>query len=152
MERSLVILKPDALQRALVGTLLGRLEARGLKIIGLKLMKIDEGLARKHYAELKEKKFFPKLIEYITSGPVVAVAIEGDDVIKTIRHTVGKTDPIEAAPGTIRGDYAVSVGRNLIHASDKPETGAREVDNFFSSAELLSNAERSLDRWIFETN
>ncbi len=150
MERSLVILKPDAVQRGLVGTLIGRLEARGLKIIGMKLMQIDEALARKHYAVHEGKPFFTGLVEYITSGPVVVLAIAGDDVIQMIRTLIGATNPLNAAPGTIRGDYAVSIGRNLIHASDSAENGEQEVQNFFTDDELLHMFERSTDRWIFE--
>ena len=150
MERSLVILKPDAVQRGLVGPIIGRLEARGLKIVGMKLIQMDEGLARRHYAVHEGKPFFPGLIEYITSGPVVVLAITGDNVIKLIRTMVGATRPIEAAPGTIRGDYAVAVGRNLIHASDSPENGETEVSTFFRADELLQSFERSTDPWIFE--
>ena len=150
MERSLVILKPDAVQRGLVGQILHRLEARGLKIIGMKLMQIDETLARKHYAVHEGKSFFPGLIQYITSGPVVVLVIAGDNVIKMIRNTVGATRPVDAAPGTIRGDLAVTVGRNLIHASDSAENGEQEVANFFREDELLQTFERSTDRWIFE--
>ena len=150
MERSLVILKPDAVQRGLVGTILARLEQRGLKIIGMKLMQIDEGLARTHYAEHEGKGFFNDLVSYITSGPVVVLVIAGENVIEMVRSTVGATNPAKAAPGTIRGDLAVSIGRNLIHASDKPESGEREVANFFQESELLQDFNRSLDRWIFE--
>ena len=150
MERSLVILKPDAVQRGLIGQVLGRLEARGLKFVGMKLMQIDDTLARKHYAVHDGKGFFPGLVEYIKSGPVVVLAIEGEGVIPLIRNTVGTTNPTNAAPGTIRGDLAVSIGRNLIHASDSPENGAAEVANFFAEAELLPAFERVLDRWIYE--
>ena len=136
MERSLVILKPDAVQRGLVGPIIGRLEARGLKIVGMKLIQMDEALARRHYAVHEGKPFFPGLIEYITSGPVVVLAIAGDNVIKLIRTMVGATRPIEAAPGTIRGDYAVAVGRNLIHASDSQENGETEVSTFLRADEL----------------
>lgn len=150
MERSLVILKPDAVQRGLVGTILSRLEQRGLKIVGMKLMQIDEQLARKHYAEHEGKGFFNDLVSYITSGPVVVLVIAGDNVIEMIRNTVGATNPAKAAPGTIRGDLAVSIGRNLIHASDKPESGERETANFFQESELLQNFNRTVDPWIFE--
>lgn len=150
VERSLIILKPDAVQRGLVGTIIGRLEQRGLKIVGMKLMQIDEALARKHYGEHEGKPFFTGLVSYITSGPVVVMAVAGDNVIEMIRTTVGATNPAKAVPGTIRGDYAVSIGRNLIHASDKPESGEREVQNFFADQELLQNFNRDTDRWIFE--
>lgn len=150
MERSLIILKPDAVQRGLVGAILGRLEQRGLKIIGMKLMQIDEALARKHYGEHEGKPFFSGLVEYITSGPVIVLAVTGENVIEMVRNMVGATNPLKSAPGTIRGDFAVSIGRNLIHASDKPESGDREVQNFFQAAELLENFKRDTDRWIFE--
>jgi nucleoside-diphosphate kinase len=150
MERSLIILKPDAVQRGLVGTILSRLEQRGLKIVGMKLMQMDESLARKHYGEHEGKPFFGSLVSYITSGPVVVVAATGDNVIEMIRSMVGATNPAKAVPGTIRGDYAVSIGRNLIHASDAPESGEREVQNFFSDQELLVDFKRDTDRWIFE--
>ncbi len=150
MERSLVILKPDAVQRGLIGPILGRLEARGLKIIGMKLMQIDEGLARRHYAEHEGKGFFAGLIQYITSGPVVVLVIAGDNAIQMIRNTVGATNPLNAAPGTIRGDFAVTVGRNLIHASDSPQNGETELKNFFEEGELIQNFERATDPWIYE--
>jgi nucleoside-diphosphate kinase len=150
MERSLIILKPDAVQRGLVGTILGRLEQRGLKIVGMKLMQMDEALARKHYGEHEGKPFFGNLVSYITSGPVVVIAVAGDNVIEMIRSMVGATNPAKAAPGTIRGDYAISIGRNLIHASDAPESGEREVQTFFNDQELLVDFKRDTDRWIFE--
>jgi nucleoside-diphosphate kinase len=150
MERSLVILKPDAVQRGLIGPIIGRLEQRGLKIAGMKLIQITEEVARRHYAEHEGKKFFPGLVEYITSGPVVVLVITGENVIQMIRNTVGATNPLNAAPGTIRGDYAVTIGRNLIHASDSPESGERELANFFGEDELLQNFQRSTDPWIFE--
>lgn len=150
MERSLIILKPDAVQRGLVGPILTRLEQRGLKIVGLKLMQIDETLARKHYAEHEGKGFFASLVEYITSGPVIVLAVTGENVIEMVRTMVGATNPLKAAPGTIRGDFAVSIGRNLIHASDKPESGEREVQIFFSDGELVQEFTRDADRWIFE--
>ncbi len=150
MERSLVILKPDAVQRGLIGPILGRLEARGLKIVGMKLMQMDEELARRHYAVHEGKSFFPGLVEYITSGPVVVLVIAGTNVIQMIRNTVGATNPLNSAPGTIRGDYALEIGRNLIHASDSPENGETELANFFREDELLQSFERSTDRWIFE--
>jgi nucleoside-diphosphate kinase len=150
MERTLVILKPDAVQRGLIGTILGRLERRGLKIVGMKLMQVDEELARKHYAVHEGKPFFEGLVQYIVSGPVVVLAITGEGVIQMVRTSVGATNPANAAPGTIRGDFAVSIGRNLIHASDSLENGEQEVANFFGSGELLATFERDTDRWIFE--
>lgn len=149
MERSLIILKPDAVQRGLIGPILTRLEQRGLKIVGLKLMKIDESLARKHYGVHEGKPFFAGLVEYITSGPVVVLAVSGNNVITTVRTMVGATNPVNAAPGTIRGDFGLEIGRNLIHASDSPENGETEINLFFQSNELVE-AERSVDRWIYE--
>jgi nucleoside-diphosphate kinase len=149
MERSLIILKPDAVQRGLIGPILTRLEQRGLKLAGLKLMRIDDALARRHYAVHEGKPFFSGLVEYITSGPVVVAVVTGKNVIGTVRNTVGATNPSQAAPGTIRGDFAVEIGRNLIHASDSPENGENEVKLFFKDDELVE-LERSADRWIYE--
>lgn len=149
MERSLIILKPDAVQRGLVGPILTRLEQRGLRLAGLKLMRIDEALARRHYGVHEGKPFFNGLVEYITSGPVVVAVVTGKGVIATVRNTVGATNPAQAAPGTIRGDYAVEIGRNLIHASDSPENGEHEVALFFRPEEQVE-LERSTDRWIYE--
>lgn len=149
MERSLIILKPDAVQRGLIGPILTRLEQRGLKLVGLKLMRIDDALARRHYGVHEGKPFFAGLVEYITSGPVVVAVVTGKNVIATVRNTVGATNPSQAAPGTIRGDYAVEIGRNLIHASDSPENGENEVALFFNPSELVE-MERSADRWIYE--
>lgn len=149
MERSLIILKPDAVQRGLIGPILTRVEQRGLKIVGLKFMQIDDALARRHYGVHEGKPFFAGLVEYITSGPVVVLAISGNNVITTIRTMVGATNPVSAAPGTIRGDFGLEIGRNLIHASDSPENGEAEVGLFFSANEL-TEAERSIDRWVYE--
>ncbi len=149
MERSLIILKPDAVQRGLVSTILGRLEQRGLRFAGLKMMHVTEELARKHYGEHEGKPFFAGLIEYITSGPVVVIVVTGKNVIETVRTMVGATNPVKAAPGTIRGDFGLEIGRNLIHASDSPESGERETSIFFASNELVT-MERSVDRWIYE--
>jgi len=149
VERSLIILKPDAVQRGLVSTILGRLEQRGLRFAGLKMMHVTEELARKHYGEHEGKPFFAGLIEYITSGPVVVIVVTGKNVIETVRTMVGATNPVKAAPGTIRGDFGLEIGRNLIHASDSPESGERETAIFFASNELVT-MERSVDRWIYE--
>ncbi len=149
MERSLVIFKPDAVQRGLVGQILTRLEQRGLKFVGLKLIQIDETLARRHYSIHEGKPFFAELVRYITSGPVVVGAIVGQGVIQMVRTTVGATNPANAAPGTIRGDFAVEIGRNLIHASDTPENGEQEVALFFEPDELVDWS-RSVDVWIHE--
>jgi nucleoside-diphosphate kinase len=150
MEKSLIILKPDAVQRGLIGPILTRLEQRGLKFIGLKLMQIDENLAGKHYQVHQGKPFYNSLVEYITSGPVVVLAVTGKDVIQIVRNTVGATNPANAAVGTIRGDFGLEIGRNLIHASDSPENGEQEVALFFQEGELLSAWKRSTDSWIYE--
>ena len=149
MERTLVIVKPDAMQRGLMGGVLSRLEARGLKLVGLKLVAVDQGLARRHYAVHEGKPFFAGLIQYITSSPVVVAVYEGREAVAVVRSTVGATNPVNAAPGTIRGDWALEIGRNLIHASDAPDTAQTEVALWFRPEELVSY-ERAADRWIFE--
>lgn len=149
MERTLVLIKPDGVQRGLVGVIIGRFERRGLKLVGLKLIQIDEALARKHYAVHEGKPFFVGLIKYITSAPVIAMVWEGPKAIEVVRRTMGATKPEEAAPGSIRADFAVVIGRNLVHGSDGPETAAHEVALFFSEGELLDWS-RETDRWILE--
>lgn len=149
MERTLIIVKPDGVQRGLVGRVLSRLEERGLRFVGLKLMTVDRDLAERHYGEHSEKPFFGDLVSFITSSPVVAGVVEGPDAIKVTRTIVGATNPVEAAAGTIRGDFALSIGQNIIHASDKPETAKREIDLFFNADELSSYS-RDIDRWIVE--
>ena len=149
MERTFVMVKPDGVQRGLIGEIIGRFERRGLKIVGMKMMQVTDEFARKHYAVHEGKPFFAGLVEYITSGPVVVAVVTGKNVIATVRNTVGATNPSAAAPGTIRGDYAVEIGRNLIHASDSPENGEKEVALFFGANELVE-LERSTDRWIYE--
>jgi len=149
VERSLVIIKPDAVQRGLIGPIITRLEQRGLKIIGLKLIQMDEALARRHYAVHEGKPFFPGLIQYITSAPVVVMVVEGRNAIEIVRRTMGATNPADAAPGTIRADFGLEIGRNLVHGSDGPETAAFEVALFFDEEELIP-WERDTDRWIFE--
>ena len=148
-ERTLVLVKPDAMQRGLAGTILQRLENRGLRLIGLKLMQVDEDLARSHYGEHEGKPFFAGLVEYITSSPIIAAVFEGDSATGAVRNSVGATNPSQAAAGTIRGDFGLEVGRNLVHASDSPESGEREVGLFFSAAELVAWS-RDTDRWISE--
>jgi nucleoside-diphosphate kinase len=149
MERTLVLVKPDAVQRGLIGQVIGRLEARGLKLIGLKLVAVSRELAEQHYAIHRGKPFYGGLIDYIISAPVAAAVFEGKDAVATVRSTVGATNPAQAAPGTIRGDLALEIGRNLIHASDAPETALGEVELWFDESELIS-WERQTDRWIFE--
>jgi len=150
LEKSLVILKPDAVQRGLVGPIFSRLEQRGLKFIGLKLLQMDTSLAQHHYSVHEGKPFYESLVSYITSGPVVVIAFAGKDVIRIVRNTVGATKPADAAPGTIRGDFGLEIGRNLIHASDSPENGEHEVALFFQPDELVEGWQRSVDAWVYE--
>lgn len=149
MERTLVIVKPDGVQRGLIGPIITRLEQRGLKIVGLKMMQITPDLARKHYAIHEGKPFFDGLIRYITSAPVVVMVVEGKKAIEVVRATMGATNPVTAAPGTIRADYALEIGRNLVHGSDGPETAQTEIALFFKPEELLDYS-RDTDKWIFE--
>ncbi|KXK21260.1 MAG: nucleoside diphosphate kinase [Chloroflexi bacterium OLB15] len=149
MERTLIILKPDAVQRGLSGQLITRFEQRGLRIIGMKFIAVSRELAQKHYAVHEGKGFYEGLVSYITSGPVVVMALEGTNAVQAARNTIGSTRPNEAAPGSIRGDFAIEVGRNLVHGSDSPENGQIEVANFFDESELVSWS-RSSDSWIFE--
>ena len=149
MERTLVIIKPDAVQRGLIGEIVTRFERRGLRIAALKLIHIDEPLARRHYAIHEGKPFYEPLIRYITSSPVVVMVLEGNDAIEIVRRTMGATNPTEATPGTIRADFGLEIGRNLVHGSDGPETAAFEVPLFFTEDEILPYG-RDTDRWMFE--
>ena len=149
VEQTLVIVKPDGVQRGLIGEIIGRLERRGLKIVALGLRVIDRELAERHYAEHVGKPFYAGLVEYIGSGPSVLMVLEGPAAIQVTRQTVGKTNPAEAAPGTIRGDLGLMTGRNLIHASDGPDSAAREVALFFGEGSLVPYG-RDTDRWILE--
>lgn len=149
MERTLVIIKPDAVERGLAGTIISRFEARGLKMVGMKFMQIDRELAGRHYAVHQGKAFYEGLINYITSSPVVVMVLEGPKAIDTVRQTMGATRPAEAQPGTIRADFGLEVGRNLVHGSDSPETARCEIDLFFEASELVS-WERATDRWVYE--
>lgn len=149
MERTFVMIKPDGVQRGLVGEVIRRLERKGLKIVAMKMMKVSEELATKHYAEHKEKPFFKSLLEYITSGPVVAMVVEGKNAVKVVRTLVGATNPVEASPGTIRGDYGMDIGRNVIHASDSLESAEREVSLFFKAEEIIDYS-RIDEGWLYE--
>ncbi|HOU40545.1 MAG TPA: nucleoside-diphosphate kinase [Promineifilum sp.] len=149
MEQTLVLVKPDGVQRGLIGEIITRLERRGLKLLGLKLMQMTRELAAAHYAAHEGKSFYNGLVDYITSGPIVAMVWEGKDAIAIVRKTMGATKAGEAEPGTIRGDLAVEIGRNLVHGSDGAESAAREVALFFGEGELVS-WERATDRWIRE--
>ena len=147
LERTLVLVKPDGLQRGLVGTILGRLEVTGMKIVGMKLMRVSEALAQRHYAEHEGKPFYEGLVSYITSAPIVALCLEGPNAIAITRKLMGATSPNDAAPGTIRGDFGVEISRNLVHGSANPDDAAREVGLFFSDEELIDYA-RANDVWI----
>ena len=145
-DRTLILVKPDGVQRLLAGRIIGRFEDRGLKIVGLKLVKVDRGLAERHYAIHGEKPFFRGLVDFITSSPLVAMVLEGPNAIAVVRAMVGATRPHEAAPGTIRGDFALETAQNLVHASDGAETAASEIALWFTPDELVSY-ERDIDRW-----
>jgi nucleoside-diphosphate kinase len=147
MEQTLVLVKPDGVQRGLVGEILARFERKGLKVVGLRLLTVPLGMAERHYTVHAGKHFYASLVELITSGPVVAVALQGPDAVATVRRLVGSTLPNEAAPGTIRGDLGISGLRNLIHASDAAETAAAELALWFEPGELL-DYERAMDSWI----
>ena len=149
MERTLVLVKPDGVQRGLIGSIVSRLEQRRLKLVGMKLMQVDDTLARQHYGEHVDRPFFGGLVEFITSAPVVAMAWESDDAGEAVRNTMGQTNPTTSPPGTIRGDLGLDIGRNLVHGSDSLESAQREVSLFFGDGELL-DYERSNDRWIKE--
>ena len=149
MDRTLVLVKPDGVQRGLIGEIISRLERRGLKIVGMKLMQVSGELANRHYGEHEGKPFFAGLVGFITSGPLVAMAIEGNHVVGLVRTTVGATNPADSAPGTIRGDLGVDIGRNLIHGSDSDESAKRELSLFFTEGELLDYS-RDTDPWIIE--
>jgi len=150
MDRTLILVKPDAMQRGLAGEIIARLERRGLKIVGMKLLHMDQALARKHYAIHEGKPFFKPLVDYITSSPIIAAVLEGTKAVDVTRNTMGATNPVEAGMGTIRGDFGLEIGRNLVHGSDSPENAAKEIALFFSPQEMVSY-ERDVDRWIIES-
>ena len=149
MERTLVLLKPDSVQRNLSGELINRIEKIGFKIIGLKLMILDQTKAHEHYKEHKTKPFFNDLVSFITSGPIIAIAFQGPDCVQKIRNIMGNTNPSDAAPGTIRGDFGISLSMNLIHGSDSTESAERELQIFFAESELV-DYEKNIDKWILE--
>lgn len=149
IERTLIIVKPDGVQRALVGQVIARFESRGLRIAGLKLMRISRALAEEHYAEHRGKPFYEGTVNYMTSAPVVVMALEGPDAIAAARATMGATNPLNAQPGTIRADFGLNISRNIVHGSDKPETAEREINLYFRPEELLSY-ERAGDAWLTE--
>lgn len=147
MERSLVLIKPDAVQRCLVGEIISRLEKRGLKIVALKMLWMDTALAEKHYSVHKDKPFFKDLIKFITSSPIIAAVFEGEKAVDSVRQTMGATDPKKAAPGTIRADLGLNMEHNMIHGSDSPENAEKEMSIFFKPEEILPY-NRDNDRWI----
>lgn len=149
MERTLVLIKPDGVQRGLIGEIIFRLERRGLRLVAAKFMSVSRDLAEKHYAVHKGKPFYPGLISYITSSPVMAMAWEGPGAVIAVRQTMGSTRPTEAAPGTVRHDFGLEVGRNLTHASDSAVTGEAEVALWFAAEELV-DWKRAIDGWVFE--
>jgi nucleoside-diphosphate kinase len=149
MERTLILIKPDAMQRGLAGEIIHRLERRGLRIVGMRLMQVPQELARRHYAEHEGKGFYEGLISYITASPIIAAVFEGTNAVEAARQTMGKTNPVQAAPGTIRGDLGIETGRNLVHGSDGPESAAREIALFFGD-DGVTTYTRDVDRWVFE--
>ena len=149
MERTFVILKPGCIQRGLIGRIISRFENRGLKIIAMKMIHVSTELAEKHYAEHKGKPFYEELVRYITSGPAVAMVLEGPHSISVVRNMMGKTDPLESAPGTIRGDYGLFTGKNIVHGSDSATSAKREIDLFFTQEEFLTY-KRCDEDWIYE--
>ncbi len=149
MERTFIAIKPDGVQRQLVGSIIQRLEIRGFKLVGLKLMQVSRELAEAHYAEHQERPFFQGLVSFITSGPVVAMVWEGKGVVAAARKLIGKTNPLDSEPGTIRGDYAIDIGRNIIHGSDGIETAQREIALWFQESELLTWTPATV-AWLYE--
>ena len=150
MDRTLVLLKPDAVQRGLAGEIISRLERRGLKLAAMKMLLVTEELAHRHYADHVGKPFFAGLVKFITSSPIVAMVIEGENAVDVVRNTMGVTSPSDAAPGTIRGDLALTIGANLIHGSDSAESAKREIGLFFSPDEVIDYT-RDVDSWIIES-
>jgi len=150
-ERTFVMVKPDGVQRGLIGEIVSRFEDRGLKLVGAKFMQIDDDLAHQHYGEHEDKPFFDDLVDFITSGPVMAMVWEGQDATRQVRAMMGETDPAESDPGTIRGDYGLDLGRNVIHGSDNEDPGAneREIDLFFDDEELV-DYDRIDETWLYE--
>jgi nucleoside-diphosphate kinase len=149
MEQTLILVKPDGVQRGLIGQIISRFESRGMKLVGLKFIQMTNELAAQHYAVHQGKNFYDSLIEYIVSGPVVAMVWAGEDAIAAARATMGSTRPVDSPPGTIRGDLGMEVGRNLVHGSDEPDNAKKEVALFFDKSELI-NWQRDSDKWIKE--
>ena len=149
MERTFVAIKPDGVQRGVIGEVISRLEHRGLKLVAIQMMHVDEELAGRHYGEHVDRPFFPGLVSFITSGPIVAMIWEATNAVALARQTMGATNPADAAPGTIRGDFGIDIGRNIVHGSDSPESATREIGLFFGAHAGLDYS-RSTDQWITE--
>lgn len=150
VERTFVAIKPDGVERGLIGKIIDRFESRGLKLVGMKLMKLSKEKAEEHYGEHKGKPFFDGLVSFITAGPIVAMVWEGKGAIAMARNTIGATNPAAANPGSIRGDFAVEIGRNVVHGSDGPDSAKREISIFFSEDELCAGWPRAVDKWVSE--
>lgn len=148
MERSLVLIKPDAIQRGLAGRIISRLEEKGLKIVAMKMSQMDKNLAQRHYAVHKGKAFFDDLVNFITSSPIIAIVFQGINAVEIIRQVMGETDPAKAHSGTIRGDFGIDIGHNLLHGSDSLENASKEIELFFKREEIL-NYDRELDMWLY---
>jgi nucleoside-diphosphate kinase len=147
MEKSLVLIKPDAMQRGLAGEIVTRLERKGLKIIAMKMLQMDKCLAQRHYAIHKGKAFFDRLVNFITSSPTIAIVFQGKDAVGVIRRTIGATDPVQAQAGTIRGDFGLDIEHNLVHGSDSAENASKEIEFFFSTEEII-DYHKDVDKWI----
>ena len=149
MQKTFLAIKPDGVQRRLIGKIILRLEEKGFKLVGMKLMRVSNELAEKHYAEHKDKPFFKGLVSFITSGPIVAMVWEGKNIITSLRKIMGKTNPLDADLGTVRGDFAVDIGKNVVHGSDSEESAKREIALFFKEEELIK-WEQDIQKWIYE--
>jgi nucleoside-diphosphate kinase len=149
MEQTLILVKPDAMQRGMAGEILARLERRGLRIAAMRMLRVDEDLASRHYAEHTQKPFYRTLVDFITSTPIVAAVMEGPNAVEVVRATMGATDPAKASPGTIRGDFGMYITQNLIHGSDSTDSAAREIALFFDKGDIYSYP-RDIDRWLFD--
>lgn len=150
MQKTLVLIKPDAVQRGLSGEIIARLERRGLKLVGMKMLRVSQELAHRHYGAHVDKPFFGSLVDFITSSPLIAIAVEGKDAVDVVRTTMGATNPVDASPGTVRGDYGLTIGMNLIHGSDSPESAETELALFFDENEII-DYQRGIDDWIIES-
>jgi len=149
MERTFLMIKPDGVQRGLIGEIIKRIECKGLKIVAMKMMRVSRELAEKHYEEHRGKPFYESLVSYITSSPVVAMVLEGKNAVQVVRRMIGATDPFEASPGTIRGDFGMEIGRNVVHAADSHKSAEKEISLYFSEEEILEYR-RIDEEWLYE--